>query len=110
MADSGIDRRWHKEHDDMNGTNAKSVREEQATSALSGLAIVAISDGDRSYGLYRVKQVDDRTMVLGHGAISFPVGMHLDVEDFKYLIPNPNSFRQRATVVENGNHGIRLVW
>jgi hypothetical protein len=49
-------------------------------------------------------------MVLGHGAISFPVGMHLDIEDFKYQIPNSTSFRQRATVVENSGDGIRLVW
>lgn len=89
---------------------AKLSQAGHVPSALAGLAVVAISDGDRNYGLYRVKQVEARTLVLGHGAISFPVGMHLDVEDFKYLGPNPASFRQRTTVVENGRDGIRLVW
>lgn len=79
-------------------------------SALAGLAIVSLSDGGQSYGLYRVKQVDLRTMVLAKGPISFPVGTHLDVEDYKYLTPNPASFNQRATVVESSGEGIRLVW
>lgn len=94
----------------MLGIKAKSPRTGHVPPALAGLVVVSISVGDRSYGLYRVKQVDARTMVLGHGAISFPVGMHLDVEDFQYLNPNPASFHQRATVVENGREGIRLVW
>lgn len=94
----------------MHVIETKPSRTRQAPSALNGLAVVAISNDGRSYGLYRVKQVDARTMVLGHGAISFPVGTHLDVEDFKYLVPNPTSFHQRATVVENGRDGIRLVW
>ena len=88
----------------------KSPRTGHVPAALNGLVVVAISDGGRNYGLYRVKHVEARTMVLGHGAISFPVGTHLDVEDFKYQIPNPASFQQRATVVENGRDGIRLVW
>lgn len=49
-------------------------------------------------------------MLLSHGAISFPVGTHLDIEDFKYEEPNRTSFNQRATVVENGHDGIRPVW
>jgi hypothetical protein len=88
----------------------KSSRAGLIPSALTGLAVVAVSDGGRNYGLYRVKQVEARTIVLGHGAISFPVGTHLDVEDFKYQVPNSASFRQRTTVVENGRDGIRLVW
>lgn len=94
----------------MQGIEAKSSRAKQVPSASNGLAVVAISNGTQSYGLYRVKQVDTRAMVLGHGAISFPVGMSLDVEDFQYLSPNPTPFHQRATVVENGRDGIRLVW
>ncbi|OYY94919.1 MAG: hypothetical protein B7Y41_05005 [Hydrogenophilales bacterium 28-61-23] len=77
---------------------------------MTGLAVVAISDGSRKFGLYRVKQVEARTMVLGHGAISFPVGTHLDIEDFRSLTANPAAFHQRATVVENSRDGIRLVW
>lgn len=79
-------------------------------SDVNGLVVVSLSDGGRSYGLYRVKQVDARTMVLDKGPIAFPVGMHLDVEDYKYEAPNPASFNQRATVVESSREGIRLVW
>jgi len=78
--------------------------------ALNGLAVVAVSAGGRNYGLYRVKHAEERTMVLGHGAISFPVGMHLEVEDYQYTAPKSASFNQHATVVENGSGGIRLVW
>lgn len=85
-------------------------REEKLPRALVGLTIVSISDGQRNFGLYRVKYAEARTLVLGHGAISFPVGTHLDVEDFKYQMPTPASFQQRATVVENDRTGIRLVW
>ncbi len=94
----------------MHAKKTQPSRTRLIPEALAGLAIVSISNGDRSFGLYRVKQVEARTMVLGHGAISFPVGMHLDIEDFKYQIPNPASFSQRATVVENSREGIRLVW
>lgn len=94
----------------MQAIETKSSRAGHLPSALAGLAVVAVSDGGRNYGLYRVKQVEARTILLGHGAISFPVGMHLDIEDFKNPIPNPTSFRQRTTVVENGRDGIRLVW
>ena len=83
---------------------------EQLPLALVGLTIVAVSDGDRNFGLYRVKHAEARTLVLGHGAISFPVGTHLDVEDFKYQMPTHASFQQRATVVSNDHAGLRLVW
>lgn len=94
----------------MLGMQTKSPRATQVPSAWAGLAVVALSDAGRNFGLYRVKQVNARDMVLGHGAIPFPVGTHLDVEDFEYRTPNPASFRQRVTVVENGSDGIRLVW
>jgi len=94
----------------MLGIQMQSTQTKQVPAAWTGLTIVALSDAGRSYGLYRVKQVHARTMVLGHGAISFPVGMHVDIEDFQYRSPNPASFNQRATVVENNSSGIRLVW
>ncbi|MDD5388512.1 MAG: hypothetical protein PHD37_04160 [Gallionellaceae bacterium] len=88
----------------------KSSQAMHVPAAWSGLAVVAISDAGKGYGLYRVKQINARTMVLVHGAISFPVGMHLDIEDFQYQPPNLASFHQRVTVVENNPSGIRLVW
>jgi len=48
-------------------------------------------------------------MVLDHGAFPFPVGVALDVEDFKYLVPNPDTFCQRAIVVENRRESFRLL-
>lgn len=93
----------------MQTIEPKSSLSGYVPSALTGLSVVSISDSGRSYGLYRVKQVEARTLVLGHGAFSFPVGMHLDVEDFRYQIPNANSFHQRATVVRNDREGIWLV-
>lgn len=94
----------------MQTSESKSIAVGYTPRALAGLTIVAISDGARSFGLYRVKQIDQRTMVLSHGAISFPVGTLLDVEDYQYCPPNPASFHQRATVTENNHEGIRLVW
>jgi hypothetical protein len=94
----------------MPGIKTKSTRTGEVSSGPTGLAIVSLSDGQHSYGLYRVKNVDTRTMEIAHGAFSFPVGLQLDVEDFKYRVPNPNTFRQRATVVENRSDGMRLVW
>jgi hypothetical protein len=94
----------------MQAFQTQPSRTRHIPAALTGLSVVSISYGDRSFGLYRVKQIEARTMLLGHGAISFPVGMHLDIEDYKYQIPNHASFHQRATVVENTRDGIRLVW
>ncbi len=94
----------------MQAIEAKSSRTKHVPTELVGLTIVALSDGGRNFGLYRVKQAEARTMLLGHGAIAFPEGMHLDIEDFKYLVPNSSSFHQRATVVGNGREGILLTW
>jgi hypothetical protein len=94
----------------MTRTNVSKPAVSNQYADVSGLSIVAVSDAGRSFGLYRIKQVEARSMVLSHGAFSFPIGMHLDVEDFKCRIPSSASFQQRATVVENDSDGIRLVW
>ena len=94
----------------MPGIESEASRATDVPAEMSGLAVVAISAGGRDLGLYRVKHVEAHTMVLDHGAISFPVGVHLDIEDYRYVTPNPVSFRQRATVVENGGDGMRLAW
>jgi hypothetical protein len=94
----------------MQAKNGRSASTWTCPAELHGLAVVALSDGTSNYGLYRVKQIGTRTMLLSHGAISFPVGTHLDIEDFKYEGPNHTSFNQRAKVVENDHDGIRLVW
>lgn len=94
----------------MHTKNMRSAPPRTCPAELQGLAVVALSDGTRNFGLYKVKQVGTRTMLLNHGAISFPVGTQLDIEDFKYEAPNCTSFNQRASVAENGHDGIRLVW
>jgi hypothetical protein len=94
----------------MLGIEPEATRPTDVPAEMSGLAVVAISAGGRDFGLYRVKHAEARTLVLDHGAISFPVGMHLDIEDYQYVPPKPASFTRRATVVENGGDGIRLAW
>ncbi len=94
----------------MHSIKGQSASTLSCPAGLHGLAVVALSDGTHNYGLYRVKQIGTRTMLLSHGAISFPLGTHLDIEDFKYETPNCTPFNQRASVVENGHDGIRLVW
>jgi hypothetical protein len=89
---------------------ARSIQTGEVPSNLAGLPIVTIWYGGQSIGLYRVKQVDERAMVLKHGAISFPVGTLLDVVDFQRLIPNSASPRVSTTVVDNNRGGIRLAW
>lgn len=94
----------------MQSIQAKSIQTGNVPSVLAGLPIVTIWFGGQSIGLYRVKRVDERAMVLNHGAISFPVGTLLEVVDFQHLVPNSSSFRLRTTVVDNNRSGIRLVW
>ncbi len=94
----------------MQSMETKSPRTAQIHSEASGLSIVSITIGGRNYGLYRVKHFEGRSMVVGYGAISFPVGTHLEINGFKQQIPQHPPFHQSATVVENGSNGIRLVW
>ena len=94
----------------MHTMETKSARTARIHAEGSGLSIVSITIGGRNYGLYRVKQLEGRSMVVGHGAISFPVGTHLEINGFKPQIPQHAPFHQNATVVENGSNGIRLIW
>jgi hypothetical protein len=95
----------------MQHMKAKSARAGSVPSAMAGgLPIVNVWYNGHSIGLYRVKQVDARAMVLKHGAISFPVGTLLDVVDFQRLLPTPTPPRLNATVVDNNRSGIRLSW
>lgn len=94
----------------MRHISAKSIQTGDVPSTLAGLPIVNIWYRGQSIGLYRVKRVDERAMVLKHGVISFPVGTPLDVVDFQRLIPNSISPRLSTTVVDNNRSGIRLAW
>ena len=94
----------------MQQTRARSIQTGNVPMVVAGLPIVNIWYGGHGIGLYRVKQVDERAMVLNHGVISFPVGTLLDVVDFQRLIPNSTSPRLSTTVVDNNHNGIWLAW
>jgi hypothetical protein len=94
----------------MQQIKARSIQTGNGPTGVAGLPIVNVWYGGQSIGLYRVKQVDERAMVLNHGAISFPVGTLLDIVDFQRLIPNSASLRLSTTVVDNNRSGIRLTW
>lgn len=70
-------------------------------------SFVSLRMQGRKAGLYRVKSVMSKEMLLSHGAISFPVGTELDVEDVLGIVPGaPN----HVQVVVNDQSGLRLAW
>ena len=94
----------------MQQISARSIQTGNVPDVVAGLPLVNIWYRGRSIGLYRVRDVAERAMVLKHGAISFPVGTALDVVDFQNVIPNASSFRVSTTVVGNDHRGIQLAW
>jgi len=70
-------------------------------------SLVSVRMQGRKAGLYRVKQVMREGMLLSHGAISFPVGTHLDIEDLQGIVPNT---LQSMQVVANDPRGVSLAW
>jgi hypothetical protein len=68
---------------------------------------VSVRMQGRKAGLYRVKQVMQEGMLLSHGAISFPVGTRLDIEDMDGMMP---AARQNVQVVANDQRGMSLSW
>ena len=69
--------------------------------------LVSLRMEGRKAGLYRVKQVRRGGILLSHGAISFPVGTRLDIEDVQ---PNGSWVRRKAQVVGNDRQGLSLAW
>jgi len=94
----------------MRHINTRSIQTGNVPAEVAGLPIVNIWYGGHSIGLYRVNKVEERAMLLNHGAISFPVGTQLDIVDFQRLIPHAASPRLSTTVVENNLSGIQLAW
>lgn len=74
----------------------------------SAASFVSIRMQGRKAGLYRVKQVRREGMLLSHGAIRFPVGTKLDVEDIQGIVPG--SPETAARVVANDQRGLSLAW
>lgn len=69
--------------------------------------LVSVRMQGRKAGLYRIKQVMREGMLLSHGAISFPVGTRLDIEDIQEIAP---AMRHSAQVVANDGQGVHLTW
>ena len=78
-------------------------------SVLRTDAAVAVRHKSKKIGLYRVKEVGRYSMTLSHGGISFPVGTHLEVEDYQRLAPDTRG-TLTARVVKNDREGIRIAW
>lgn len=70
-------------------------------------SIVSVRMQGRKAGLYRVKQVMRDGMLLSHGAISFPVGTQLDIDDPQFVAPGA---RPSMRVIANDQHGLSLAW
>lgn len=94
----------------MQQINTRSIQTGNVPIEVAGLPIVNVWYGGHSIGLYRVNRIEERAMVLRHGAISFPVGTLLDVVDFQHLIPHAASPRLSTRVVDNSRSGIQLAW
>lgn len=71
-------------------------------------SFVSLRMQGRRAGLYRVRAMLPKGMLLSHGAISFPVGTRLDVEDVLGIVPDCAS--NQARVVSNDQRGFRLAW
>ena len=70
-------------------------------------SVVSVRMQGRKAGLYRVKRVMQEGILLSHGAISFPVGTHLDIEDLPGI---PSDEWKSMRVVANDRHGVCLAW
>lgn len=70
-------------------------------------SVVSVRLQGRKAGLYRIKQVLPEGMLLSQGAISFPVGTHLDIDGL--LTPTPGA-QASLRVVANEPGGLSLAW
>jgi hypothetical protein len=88
----------------VNGTVGESVH--------AAASFVSLRMQGRRAGLYRVQAFMPKGMLLSHGAISFPVGTRLDVEDVLGIVPGKTMQRamNHARVVANDPSGVRLAW
>jgi hypothetical protein len=80
---------------------------QEANADKSVFSFVSIRMHGRKAGLYRIKQVMQEGILLSHGAISFPVGTRLDIEDLHGFVPGA---RSSGRVIANDQRGISLAW
>jgi hypothetical protein len=67
--------------------------------------LVSIRLQGKPLGLYRVKELLAVGMILAHGAIIFPVGTRLDIENLQ-----TPGIQRTAYVVANDQRGLSLAW
>ena len=94
-------------------SNNTTIRRKPVTNPISKAVrwpLVVVRYAGYKIGLYRVKRVEPRAMVLGHGGISFPEGTRIEVEDFQHLVPFNPDMALNAVVVENDAKGIVVSW
>ncbi len=94
----------------MKDKTARSIQTGNVPTVVAGLPIVNVWRGGQSIGLYHVKQIDERAIVLNPGSITFAIGTLLEVVDFQRLIPDSAGRRLSTTVVDTGGNGIQLAW
>ncbi len=70
-------------------------------------AFVSVRMSGSKAGLYRVEKVMQGGILLSHGAISFPIGTQLDIDDVLGILPGA---RQSGQVVGNDSRGMRIAW
>ena len=80
---------------------------QEADQSKPDTSFVSVRMRGHKAGMYRVKQVMQEGVLLSHGAISFPVGTRLDIEDFHGFVPGA---RQSGRVVANDQRGVSLAW
>ncbi len=71
-------------------------------------SFVSLRMHGRGAGLYRVRSANPKEMLLSHGAISFPIGTSLEVEDVLGIVADRPMYPAR--VVANDRSGVRLAW
>lgn len=81
---------------------------QSSDAAHPAASFVSLRMHGRRAGLYRVRAVSPKDMLLSHGAISFPVGTRLEVEDVLGIVADRPL--QPARVVANDRSGVKLAW
>lgn len=80
---------------------------ETLSPVVPAVPFVSLRMRGRKAGLYRVRAIMSEGMLLSHGAISFPVGTCLDVEDVLGIVAGDAG---QARGVANDPRGVELAW
>ena len=73
------------------------------------LPLVNVRYQGHPIGVYGVREVGSRTLILRPGPTSIPVGTHVVVEDLFGVLPGVHPTMVPATVIDNGGRGVTLT-